>query len=87
MSIPTSSIAASSFQLKQCLAFQQFPWQNGLALKSGSMARILDEWMNSQEVGEISSNINLNLLKVEDSFILLSDTNSSVDFGTSFRSS
>jgi hypothetical protein len=69
MSIPTDSVTAPTLKLKDYLAFQQFPWQNGLALQSGSMGKILDEWIHSQEGVSITSNINLNLLKVYISLI------------------
>jgi hypothetical protein len=66
MSSFTSSATPVIIQLKDCLAFLQFPWQNGLALKSGIMADVLTAWFREQYfTGYESRDIDTTLLKVK----------------------
>jgi hypothetical protein len=64
---PTSNLAPLTVvQLKDCPAFLQFPWQNGLALKSGIMADVLTAWFREQYfTGYESRDIDTTLLKVK----------------------
>jgi hypothetical protein len=65
MSSYTSSVTPLKTSLKDTLAFLQFPWQNGLALKSGSMAQLLDVWFKDEWLcGQESREIDTNLLRV-----------------------